>query len=156
MRTGRAIVAAGEDLLEKFGTKSLGEVTANAIEQGAKEGVEKVVKSAGTVAKEGRRLIDDAASATTPVGRRRHQATFPNPEAPSPRNAPTKLFGREFSGHALDRMQEREFTPSIVQNAIEHGVPTPQPERGTIIYWDAVNKFNVSVDAANGRVVTVF
>jgi hypothetical protein len=53
-------------------------------------------------------------------------------------------------------MQERGYTPTVIENAVEHGVPTPQPDRGTIRYWDTSNKFNVVVDADPGRIVSVF
>jgi hypothetical protein len=32
------------------------------------------------------------------------------------------IGGRDFTGHALDQMQSRGFTPSAVENAIENGV----------------------------------
>jgi hypothetical protein len=96
------------------------------------------------------------ASAATPVGRRGQQASFPNPNAPRPRNAPGKVGGREYSGHAFDRMQERGYTPSTVENAIEHGRATPGASPGTIEYFDPVNNFNVITDAATGRVITVY
>jgi len=107
-------------------------------------------------AKAGVRQIDDAASAATTVGRRGQQANFPNPNAPIPRNAPGTVGGREFSGHAFDRMQERGFVPSVVENAIQHGAATPGSAAGTLRHFDPVNKFNVITDAATGRVITVF
>lgn len=57
-------------------------------------------------------------SPRTPVGRSGQQTHFLNPNAPQPRNSPTTINGRDFSGHALDRMQERGFTPSVVENTI--------------------------------------
>ncbi|WP_437983585.1 FG-GAP-like repeat-containing protein [Sorangium sp. So ce117] len=147
-----ALSVVGVGVVIKLAGKAAGAV--GKAGSAARAGVEALEESVG--AARGAGLIDDAASAATPVGRRGQQVTFPNPSAPKPRNAPTTLLGRDFSGHALDRMQERGFTPSVVQNAIEHGVATPQAGRGTIIYRDPVNKFNVSVDATNGRVVTVF
>ena len=99
--------------------------------------------------------IDDSVSASTPVGRRGQRVNFPNPNHPIPRNAPTQIGGRNFSGHALDRMQERGFTPSVVENAIENGVRLPGRD-GTFIYRDPVNNFRVVTNAENGRVITVF
>jgi RHS repeat-associated protein len=100
--------------------------------------------------------IDDAASAATTVGRRGQQVHFPNPNAPKPRNAPGTVAGRDYSGHAFDRMQERGFVPSVVENAIQTGKATPGASPGTIQHFDPVNKFKVITDAATGRVITVF
>lgn len=100
--------------------------------------------------------LDDAISAATPVGRRGQQATFPNPSTPQPRNVPGTVNGRDFSGHAFDRMQERGFTPSVVDNAIQRGTRTPGTTPGTFHHFDPANKLNVITDAATGRVITVF
>lgn len=104
----------------------------------------------------GVRRIDDAASAATTVGRRGQQVKFPNPNARIPRNVPGTIGGREFSGHALDRMQERGFVPSVIENAIQHGTQSAGSPAGTMLYFDAVNKVNVVVATVSGRVVTVF
>lgn len=100
--------------------------------------------------------LDDAISAATPVGRRGQQATIPNPSTPQPRNVPGTVNGRDFSGHAFDRMQERGFTPSVVDNAIQRGTRTPGTTPGTFHHFDPANKLNVITDAATGRVITVF
>lgn len=104
----------------------------------------------------GMNQIDDAASAATTVGRRGQQVNFPNANASIPRNAPGTIGGRDFSGHALDRMQERGIMPSAIENAIRHGASSPGTAAGTTRYFDAANKFNVVVDSASGRIVTVF
>jgi filamentous hemagglutinin len=100
--------------------------------------------------------IDDSASAATTVGRRGQQNSFPNPNHPVPRNTSGTVNNREFSGHAFDRMQERGFTPSVIENAIQHGTRTPGRTPGTFQHFDPVNKFNVITDGATGRVITVF
>ena len=46
-------------------------------------------------------------------------------------NAPTTIDGRRYSGHALDQMQSRGFTPSVVENSIEHGRRTPGNRPGS-------------------------
>ena len=102
------------------------------------------------------RQIDNAASAATTVGRRGQQVVFPNPRAPVPRNAPTSIGAREYSGHALDRMQERGFVPSVIESAISGGKSIPGSVAGTIESIDAVNKVKVITDAVTGRVITVF
>ena len=94
-------------------------------------------------------------SPRTPVGRSGQQHHFPNPNAPHPRNAPTRIGGRDYSGHAIDRMQERGFVPSVIENTIRRGIPIPGNQPGTTIYFDIVNKVRVVVDDATGRVITV-
>ena len=61
-------------------------------------------------------------------------------------------MGRDYSGHAFDRMQERGVTPSVVENAIKNGERTLGNQPGT-----AVNVFEgVKVVANdNGGVITV-
>ena len=68
--------------------------------------------------------IDDTASAATTVGRQGQQHSFPNPKAPRPRNTPGTVNGRDYTGHALDRIQEPGLTPSVVEDTIKHGVPS--------------------------------
>ena len=94
-------------------------------------------------------------SPRTPVGRSGQQTHFPNSNAPQPRNSPTTINGRDFSGHALDRMQERGFTPSVVESTIQNGTSTPGKSPETVVYTDTVNKLRVVVNSDTGRVVTV-
>ncbi len=93
--------------------------------------------------------------AGTPVGRSGQQHVFPNPEYPSPRNNPTSISGRDYSGHAIDRMQERGFVPSVVENAIATGTQAAGNQPGTVVVTDAVNRLRVILDEASGRVITV-
>lgn len=39
----------------------------------------------------------------------------------NPRHFSTKIQGRSYSGHALDQMQNRGFTPSIVEEIVKNG-----------------------------------
>jgi len=84
--------------------------------------------------------------ASKPVGRK---------EAPlkvvSETNTSQIIAGREYSGHALDRMQRRGLTPSVVENTIESGTSMS----GTTAYHDAVNNVTVIINTNSGRVVTV-
>jgi len=77
------------------------------------------------------------------------------PMPPRPRNSPTTINGRDYSGHAIDRMQERGFVPSVVENAIQTGTRTPGKPPGTTVCTNTVNNLRVIVDSATGRVVTV-
>ena len=120
----------------------------------------------------GRSLIDDTAggakqlnpyyapreidrSPRTPVGRSGQKHNFPNPNAPQPRNPRTMIYEREYSGHAIDRMQERGFVPSVVENAIKTGTAITS-RNGTTVFTDTINRLRIIVDTASGRVVTIF
>jgi len=70
------------------------------------------------------------------------------------RNAPESIAGRDYTGHALDQIQNRGLTPSVVENTISHGVPFPT-RAGTTGFYDPVNNVRVITDSASGRVVTV-
>lgn len=94
-------------------------------------------------------------SARTPVGRSGQQNNFPNPNAPKPRNAPETINGRDFSGHAIDRMQERGFTPSVIENAIQNGARGAGNRPNTSVFTDSVNNLRVITNSENGRVITV-
>jgi hypothetical protein len=70
------------------------------------------------------------------------------------RNQATTISGRQFTGHALDQMQNRGFMPSVVENTISQGT-TFSTRAGTTGFYDAVNNVRVITDSASGRVVTV-
>jgi RHS repeat-associated protein len=92
--------------------------------------------------------------ASLPLGSKRLQ--FNQPESPwyQPiRNDPTTIGETDYSGHAIDRMQDRGVMPSVVQNTIDTGVATPS-RMGTTVYYDPVNNVSV-VTNAQGKVVTV-
>ena len=102
--------------------------------------------------------------ASTPVGRRTpmQSAVDQAPHNPQmkvpkgkPLNAPEVVGGREFTGHALDRMAGRGLVPSVIENAIKTGTPVVDEVAGTIRYYDPVNKVGVIVNKATGRVITV-
>ena len=67
-------------------------------------------------------------------------------------NAPTRIGGREYSGHSLDRMQGRGVTPSVVENAIQNGTRSAGNAPGTFIH--AGDRVTVITNSA-GRVITV-
>ncbi|MGM7914791.1 VENN motif pre-toxin domain-containing protein, partial [Yersinia enterocolitica] len=70
-------------------------------------------------------------------------------------NRPTTINDRQFSGHALDRMQKQGITPSVVENAIkpENAVKGKVP--GTTAYHDKMNNITIIVNENTGRIVTV-
>jgi len=70
------------------------------------------------------------------------------------RNQATTIRGRQFTGHALDQMQNRGSMPLVVENTIRQGTTFPT-RAGTTGFYDAVNNVRVITDRASGRVVTV-
>ncbi|WP_246257803.1 DUF4258 domain-containing protein [Pararobbsia alpina] len=92
--------------------------------------------------------------ASVPMGSKSNQFNQPkNPSYQPVRNEAANVDGTDFSGHALDRMQDRGLTPSVIQNAIDNGVATPS-RGGTAIHYDSVNNVSVVTNSV-GRVVTV-
>jgi len=70
------------------------------------------------------------------------------------RNQATTISGRQYTGHAIDQMQNRGFMPSVVENTIKQGTTFPT-RAGTTGFYDSVNNVRVIIDSASGRVVTV-
>ncbi len=89
--------------------------------------------------------------ATGFLGSRR--APLPNAPYQPLRNGDAVIGGRTFGGHALDQMQNRGLIPSVVENAIQTGMRSPDPIVGRFRFFDAVNKFTVITEGE--RVVTV-
>lgn len=90
-------------------------------------------------------------TAKAPVGRRGSPADFANPN----RNTAGEVNGRKYADHAFDRMQERGYTPSVIENAIETGTKTSGKKAGRSVYKDTVNKLEVVIEDATGEVVTI-
>nr|EKX7137111.1 VENN motif pre-toxin domain-containing protein [Klebsiella pneumoniae] len=129
---------------------------------GLGDGAGKAIKAAETALKKGdvaeaSKLINkasDEVSATIPMGSRYNQMNQPkNPSYQPVRNQPATISNREYSGHALDRMQDRGITPSVIENVIKNGKSTPS-RNGTTVHFDPKNKVSV-VTNSSGRVVTV-
>ena len=93
--------------------------------------------------------IDESFPNSTPVGRNRS----PLDVTPGT-NTPDVIGGREYSGHALDRIQGRGLTPSVVENAIKSGQSIPGKIPGTTAYYDSVNNVTVITDTKTGRIIT--
>ncbi|MEM5342434.1 hemagglutinin repeat-containing protein [Paraburkholderia azotifigens] len=136
---------------------SPGAVLAEGATSSARPGVSGYVPSNATLNSNG----DDAqvttsnnSDASLPTGSKANQ--FNQPKSPSyqpSRNTAANVDGTDYSGHALDRMQDRGLTPSVIQNAIDNGVPTPS-RGGTTVYYDSTNNVSV-VTSGSGKVVTV-
>ena len=70
----------------------------------------------GAVAAGAEAAEEVGASARTPVGSRRSPMHVPRGT-----NAPTEIAGRRYTGHAIDQMQGRGITPSMVEETITQG-----------------------------------
>jgi hypothetical protein len=88
----------------------------------------------------------DDINSSTPTGRRGNHI-----QVPPPTNRRTMIGEREFSGHALDRMQEQGLVPSIIENAIQTGQKFPGRSLGSEGYYDSVNNISVILDIGNLR-----
>jgi RHS repeat-associated protein len=91
--------------------------------------------------------------ASAPVGRRGSHLDD-HPFQPN-RNPPGRISDRDFSGHSLDRMQDRGITPSVVENVIKTGRASPGNATNTTQYYDALNNVSVFLDNNTGRILTV-
>ena len=88
------------------------------------------------------------------LGSRHNQMNQPkNPSYQPVRNSPSKIGNRNYSGHALDRMQDRGIMPSVVENTIKQGQKIPS-RNGITKHYDSVNKVTVFTNNKGG-VVTV-
>lgn len=108
----------------------------------------------GALIGEGEAAAGGPSGASLPLGSKRLQLNQPESPWYQPiRNDPTTIGEIDYSGHAIDRMQDRGVMPSVVQNTIDTGVATSS-RMGTTVYYDPVNNVSV-VTNAQGKVVTV-
>ncbi|WP_445496332.1 DUF4258 domain-containing protein [Photorhabdus sp. SF281] len=104
--------------------------------------------------KSGNSANNTNSGATLPMGGKQKQMNQPkNPSYQPVRNEPATINNREYSGHALDRMQDRGITPSVVENTIKNGISTPS-RGGTTVHYDPMNNVSI-VTNESGKVVTV-
>ena len=78
-------------------------------------------------------------------------------EGEPPINDPANINGRDYTGHAIDRMQGRGIPPSAVENTINTGQTGPGNTPGTTTHYDPVNNITASQTRRAGllRCVTV-
>ena len=95
------------------------------------------------------RVVCAEISARTPVGRVGQYNNFLF------KNESTTINGRYYTEHAISRMQERGYTPTVVENVIKNGVSRVGNESSATVYTDNVNKISAVVDSTSGRVITV-
>ena len=65
---------------------------------------------------------------------------------------PAVINGRQYTGHAIDRMQGRGIMPSVVEDTIAHGISYPGYD-GKTVYYNSNNNISVILNS-NGDVVT--
>lgn len=70
------------------------------------------------------------------------------------RNLPEIVNGRKYSGHALDRMQDRGIMSSVVEDTINYGLKCPGKEVGTTSYYNQLNNITVIINNETGAVRT--
>jgi hypothetical protein len=97
-----------------------------------------------------RKEMDAGVRPSTPVGRKDNQLNVPPGT-----NAPGTVAGRNYSGHAFDRMQGRGVPPSVVMDTIRSGTATPGSNPGTTAHYSPANNITVITDNRSGAVVTV-
>ena len=118
---------------------------------GIQDVISPFVLNGGAAAKPG---SSACGSGSIPMGSKRNQFNQPkNPSYQPIRNQSTNVNGLDYSGHALDRMQDRGLTPSVILNTIENGNSTPSRGR-TTLYYDSINNVSVVINS-QGKVVTV-
>ncbi len=105
-----------------------------------------------TVSAPTRNVQETVNRATSFAGSRR----FPLDYAPYQkiRCGPNTINGIKYSGHALDRMQDRGIMPSIVENTIKIGQKSFNKIPGRTQYYDEINRVRVICDEL-GRVITI-
>ena len=108
--------------------------------------VAKALGLADDAARAGGGLADDVARAV-PMGSSRSPMKIPGQQ-----NVPTTIGGRQYTGHALDSMQSRGITPSVVEDTLARGVRTPGRDGATIFSTDQAR---VIVNP-NGSIKTVY
>ena len=69
-------------------------------------------------------------------------------------NQAGEVGGRQYSGHAFDRMQGRGLTPTVIENTIAFGQKS-KGNGGATVFYDPQNDVTAVVNTA-GRVITVY
>jgi filamentous hemagglutinin len=64
------------------------------------------------------------------------------------------INGQKYTGHVLDRMQDRGFMPSGIENTLKTGSVYSADFPGGLEYYDPVNKIKVVV-GENGQIITI-
>ena len=68
-------------------------------------------------------------------------------------NSPKIISNRYYTGHALDQMQGRGITPTVVENTISVGKKITNANK--VLYYDSVNNISV-ITNSNGSIITAY
>jgi filamentous hemagglutinin len=93
---------------------------------------------------------DDFVHPSTAVGRKGES----NVKKFLEKRKPTEIYGRKYSGHAIERMQERGFTPTVIEHIIKTGIKFIKNEPGKLGFYDPINEIQVLINDTNGRVIS--
>jgi len=90
--------------------------------------------------------------ASLPVGKKGWE--LKNPLFQPIKNPATTINGRQYTGHAIDQMQNRGIFPSAVENTIKNGLNFTGKQQDTQLYYVAANNISVIVNKINEIVIT--
>jgi hypothetical protein len=77
-----------------------------------------------------------------------------NPKFQKGQNQPATINGQNYSGHALDQMQNRGITPSVVEETLKNG--TQLATRGNAYHiYDPKNNISVIINNETKNIITV-
>ncbi len=71
-------------------------------------------------------------------------------------NNPTTIDGINYSGHAIDKMQNTGILPSVVKNTLKKGIVRKGATAKSLQYFDKTNNISVIIDKKSGNIVTTF
>jgi hypothetical protein len=106
------------------------------------------------------KFIDKGFSHTSPSiskgfsGKKGWELKFPDFQNLT-RNKQTTINGRQYSGHALDQIQNRGIMPSVVEHTVTSGKTTLDPISHRLRYYDKANNVTVITEQETGKVLTV-
>ena len=66
------------------------------------------------------------------------------------RYANETIARRDYTGQALDNMQNRGLTPMVIEHTIQTGAPSPGNMVGTTKIFDPVNRVTEVIDTLAG------
>lgn len=94
--------------------------------------------------------IKEVTESSTPVGRSgQHLKVTPGT------NTFEIINEIKYSGHVLDRMQERGIVPSVVENAVKNLNFIQGKKLNTIVYYDKINNLTIIQNSITGVIITV-
>ncbi|MEV5595680.1 pre-toxin TG domain-containing protein [Streptomyces sp. NPDC052496] len=91
----------------------------------------------------------------TSVNRGNREVKIVFPDGSKTKNSPTRIGGRSYTGHALDRMQGRGIMPSVVEDTIRNGETVPGKRANTSAHYNYTDGITVITDTKTGDVITV-